>query len=81
MHHVPYSDVCIVMQTYNACHEGHSMMHCYVVCFVHTETSVTLYPVGLLLEWQLPLGLQLEECSSVWRRGLHSGTRPSLGEQ
>ena len=46
-----------------------------------TETSVTLYPVELLLVWQLPLELQLEEYCSAWRKAPLSGTRPSLGER
>ena len=46
-----------------------------------SEISVTLCLVELLLEWQLPLGLPLEEYCSVWRKDLPSGTRPSPGEQ
>ena len=49
--------------------------------YVYTEISVTLCPVELLLEWQLPLGLPLEEYCSVWRKDLPSGTKPSHGEQ
>ena len=49
--------------------------------FYLSEISVTLCLVELLLEWQLPLGLPLEEYCSVWRKDLHSGTSPSPGEQ
>ena len=45
------------------------------------DISVTLHRVELLLEWQLPLGLPLEECCSVWKEVLHSGTKPLLGER
>ena len=46
-----------------------------------SEISVILCQVELLLEWQLPLGLPLEEYCSVWRKDLPSGTKPSPGEQ
>ena len=61
---------------------------CVKVCLVNViifhvqyvaERSVTLYLVELLLEWQLPLGLQLEECCLVWKKDLPSGTRHSPG--
>ena len=42
---------------------------------------MTLYPVELLLVWQLPLELQLEEYCSAWRKAPLSGIRPSPGER
>ena len=45
------------------------------------EINVTLLHVELLLEWQLPLGLPLEEWCLAWRKDPLSGTSPSPGGQ
>ena len=59
----------------------HSRISLMWYMYICTEISVTLCLVELLLEWQLPLGLPLEEYCSVWRKALPSGIRPSPGEQ
>ena len=48
---------------------------------IASDISETLYPVELLLVWQLPLELQLEEYCSAWKEVLHFGTKFSPGER